>query len=77
MSQASTIDDAEIEKFQRMADEWWDPNGKFRPLHRFNPVRLKFIRETAERVREKGGVRSLAEQRLEILRQRKPPKLKF
>src|SRR5512146_52653 len=43
---APSIDPSEIEKFSRMAAEWWDPNGKFAPLHKFNPVRLKFIRET-------------------------------
>ena len=41
----STVDPAEIEKFRRMADEWWDPRGKFRPLHRFNPVRLQFLND--------------------------------
>ena len=35
----------EIEKFSKMADEWWDPNGKFKPLHRFNPIRIKYIKE--------------------------------
>ncbi len=39
----STIDPAEIEKFQAMAAEWWDPNGKFRPLHMLNPCRLDYI----------------------------------
>jgi 2-polyprenyl-6-hydroxyphenyl methylase/3-demethylubiquinone-9 3-methyltransferase len=38
-------DPAELEKFRRMADEWWDPTGKFKPLHRFNPVRLEYIRD--------------------------------
>lgn len=42
----ATIDPAEIEKFSAMAAEWWDPKGKFRPLHKFNPVRLSFIRDT-------------------------------
>ena len=41
-----SIDAAEVEKFAAIADEWWDPKGKFRPLHKFNPVRLDFIRET-------------------------------
>jgi 2-polyprenyl-6-hydroxyphenyl methylase/3-demethylubiquinone-9 3-methyltransferase len=41
----STIDDAEVDRFSRMAAEWWDPAGKFRPLHRFNPVRLAYIRD--------------------------------
>ena len=40
---ASTIDDGEIEKFQAMAAEWWDPEGKFKPLHMLNPCRLDYI----------------------------------
>ena len=43
----SSIDPAEVERFSRIAAEWWDPAGKFAPLHRFNPVRLAFIREQA------------------------------
>ncbi|MBM2575318.1 bifunctional 2-polyprenyl-6-hydroxyphenol methylase/3-demethylubiquinol 3-O-methyltransferase UbiG [Jannaschia sp. Os4] len=39
----TTIDDREIEKFQAMAAEWWDPDGKFRPLHMLNPCRLDYI----------------------------------
>lgn len=42
-----SIDPAEVAKFSAMAADWWNPHGKFKPLHRFNPVRLKFIRETA------------------------------
>ena len=42
-----SVDEAEIAKFSALAREWWDPNGKFRPLHQFNPVRLGFIRDTA------------------------------
>ncbi len=42
---ATTVDDAEVERFSRMAAEWWDPKGKFRPLHKFNPVRLEYIRD--------------------------------
>jgi len=41
----STINIKEIEKFSKMADEWWDPEGKFKPLHKFNPVRIKYIKE--------------------------------
>jgi len=41
----STVDETEIEHFSRMADEWWDSQGKFRPLHKFNPTRLAYIRE--------------------------------
>ena len=40
---ASTIDDAEVAKFQAMAEEWWDPAGKFKPLHMMNPCRLDYI----------------------------------
>jgi len=40
-----SVDDAEIEKFSRMAAEWWDPKSKFAPLHKFNPARLAFLRE--------------------------------
>lgn len=45
----SSIDAAEIEKFTAMAEDWWNPQGKFRPLHRFNPVRIGFIRDHAIR----------------------------
>lgn len=38
------IDDAERERFSALAEEWWDPRGKFRPLHLFNPTRLSFLR---------------------------------
>ena len=43
----STIDPAEVAKFSAIAAQWWDPTGKFAPLHKFNPVRLGFIREQA------------------------------
>ncbi|MDB5537909.1 MAG: ubiG [Devosia sp.] len=42
---ATTINDAEVAKFAAMAQEWWDPKGKFKPIHKFNPVRLAYIRE--------------------------------
>ena len=41
----TTVDKIEIEKFSRLAKDWWNPNGKFKPLHLFNPVRIKFIKE--------------------------------
>ena len=41
----STINKEEIEKFNRMAEQWWDPHGKFRPLHKFNPIRIEYIKE--------------------------------
>lgn len=47
MAATSSIDPAEVERFSRIAAEWWDPRGKFAPLHRFNPVRLGFIRDQA------------------------------
>lgn len=39
----TTVDPSEIAKFEAMAAEWWDPNGKFKPLHMMNPVRLEYI----------------------------------
>ncbi|PKA42644.1 bifunctional 2-polyprenyl-6-hydroxyphenol methylase/3-demethylubiquinol 3-O-methyltransferase UbiG [Rhizobium sullae] len=43
----STIDQSEVDRFSAMAAEWWSPTGKFRPLHKFNPVRLTYIRDKA------------------------------
>ena len=43
----TTVDPAEIERFSRIAGEWWDPAGKFAPLHRLNPVRIGYIRDRA------------------------------
>jgi 2-polyprenyl-6-hydroxyphenyl methylase/3-demethylubiquinone-9 3-methyltransferase len=43
----TTVDAAEVERFSRMADQWWDPAGKFAPLHRLNPVRIGYIRDCA------------------------------
>ena len=43
MSSVNTIDDAEVAKFQAMAAEWWDPEGKFKPLHMLNPCRLDYL----------------------------------
>ena len=39
----STVNKDEIEKFSKLADEWWDVNGKFKPLHMFNPIRIEYI----------------------------------
>ncbi|KHJ52987.1 3-demethylubiquinone-9 3-methyltransferase [Aureimonas altamirensis] len=44
-NKATTIDAAEVERFSRLAAEWWNPHGKFRPLHKFNPVRIEWIRD--------------------------------
>jgi len=41
----TTVDKIEIEKFSKFAEEWWNPNGKFKPIHLFNPPRIKFIKE--------------------------------
>ena len=41
----TTINQKEIQKFSKLADEWWNADGKFKPLHRFNPIRLKYIVE--------------------------------
>ena len=43
MDTASTVDPAEVAKFEAMAAEWWNPNGKFKPLHMLNPCRLDYI----------------------------------
>lgn len=45
MKANSSVDPQEIAHFSRMADEWWDENGKFRPLHKLNPARLTFLRD--------------------------------
>ena len=45
MSLMTTINKEEIQKFSRIADEWWDAKGKFKPLHVFNPIRIKYIKE--------------------------------
>ncbi len=42
----NTINKEEILKFSKMADEWWDPEGKFKPLHNFNPIRIKYIKNS-------------------------------
>jgi 2-polyprenyl-6-hydroxyphenyl methylase/3-demethylubiquinone-9 3-methyltransferase len=41
----NSINKKEIEKFSNMAAEWWNPDGKFKPLHKFNPIRIKYIKE--------------------------------
>ena len=40
-----TINKKEIEKFSKIASEWWNPNGKFKPLHKFNPIRIRYLKE--------------------------------
>ncbi len=46
-AQGRSVDAEEVERFSRIAEDWWNPRGKFAPLHRFNPVRLGFIRDRA------------------------------
>jgi len=41
----STINKKEIEKFSKIAEEWWNPHGKFKPLHKFNPIRIRYIKD--------------------------------
>ena len=41
----STVNKIEVEKFSKLSKDWWNPNGKFKPLHLFNPARIKFIKE--------------------------------
>ena len=39
-----TVNKKEIDKFSKLASEWWNPNGKFKPLHKFNPIRIEYIK---------------------------------
>src|SRR6476469_10638431 len=52
---ASTVDPAEVAKFSKLSDEWWDPNGKMAPLHKINPLRLGYIRDAACRKFERNA----------------------
>ena len=45
----NSINKKEIEKFSKIAEEWWNPNGKFKPLHNFNPIRIKYIKKNIEK----------------------------
>ncbi len=57
--ETATLDDAEVKRFAALAAEWWDPNGKFRPLHKLGPARLAFIRQEIVRhfAPAQGGLR--------------------
>ena len=46
---STTINKEEIQKFSSLADEWWDVNGKFKPLHMFNPIRIEYITESIKK----------------------------
>ena len=55
-----TVNKKEIDKFSKLASEWWDPNGKFKPLHRFNPVRLNYIKKSIlDKLRKRSSDKSL------------------
>ena len=41
---SNTINKKEIDKFSKIAEEWWNPEGKFKPLHKFNPIRISYIK---------------------------------
>ena len=58
-SSGSTVDPAEVAKFSKLSDEWWDPQGKMAPLHKINPLRLGYIRDAACRKFDR-NVRSLS-----------------
>ena len=51
----TTINQEEIQKFSKLADEWWDVNGKFKPLHMFNPIRIDYILNTVKKHFNKTG----------------------
>jgi 2-polyprenyl-6-hydroxyphenyl methylase / 3-demethylubiquinone-9 3-methyltransferase len=52
---ASTVDPAEIAKFSKLSEQWWDPKGKMAPLHKINPLRLAYIRDAACRKFERNA----------------------
>ena len=54
----STVDPAEIAKFSKLSETWWDPRGKMAPLHKINPLRLSYIRDAACRKFER-NIKSL------------------
>src|SRR6185369_8381827 len=60
------MDPAEVDRFGALADDWWNPNGKFRPLHQLGPERLAFIRDEVTRrfSLPSGGLRPLKGQRI-------------
>jgi 2-polyprenyl-6-hydroxyphenyl methylase / 3-demethylubiquinone-9 3-methyltransferase len=63
---AATLDPAEVARFAALAADWWDPNGKFKPLHRLGPTRMAFIRDAAVKHfgRADGGLKPLAQLRM-------------
>ena len=63
----TTINKEEIQKFSKLADEWWDVNGKFKPLHMFNPIRIEYILEEITKHFKIDRERKLFLKNLEIL----------
>ena len=53
----TTINQEEIQKFSRLAEEWWDVSGKFKPLHMFNPIRIEYILEKIQIILGKGKMK--------------------
>jgi len=49
-TRARTLDPAEVERFSRLSEQWWDPTGKMAPLHKINPLRIAYIRDAACRI---------------------------
>jgi 2-polyprenyl-6-hydroxyphenyl methylase/3-demethylubiquinone-9 3-methyltransferase len=67
VNSSPSLDSAEIEKFSRLAAEWWDPGGKFAVLHKFNPLRLAYIREQVTARFSRDPFRSLPYEGLDFL----------
>src|SRR5215470_5589804 len=65
--QATSVDDAEVARFSALAAEWWNPRGKMAPLHKFNPVRLAYIRDHACRRFDRDAKRLDCLKKLRIL----------
>jgi 2-polyprenyl-6-hydroxyphenyl methylase/3-demethylubiquinone-9 3-methyltransferase len=63
----TTVDPAEIERFSRIAGEWWDPAGKFAPLHRLNPLRIGYIRDRAAQHWQRDALSGVPLQGLSVL----------
>ena len=63
----STINSDEIQKFSKLADEWWDVNGKFKPLHMFNPIRIEYILDKITQHFKLDNEKKLLLKNLEIL----------
>ena len=62
----STINKEEIQKFSNLADEWWDVNGKFKPLHMFNPIRIEYILDEVSKHFKKSKKKYLKNKGIEI-----------